>query len=114
MVWDALPGRDLVVKGLRDLGKGIRSDEALLVSIGAPRLTALGIPVADPVKDADHLLWAQLAGTGPRPRPRSLQRPHTPPGELRAGARMRRLIDQERLRVLGGPAPEYAVGMAAD
>lgn len=65
VVWDALPGRELVAKGLRDLEDGAHTDEALLVSIGAPRLTTLGIPVPDPVEDADHLLWAQLAKDDP-------------------------------------------------
>jgi len=65
VVWDALPGSELVVKGLRDLELGALTDEALLVSIGAPRLRTLGIPVLDPVEDADHLLWARLAEHDP-------------------------------------------------
>src|SRR3954454_9546969 len=40
-----LPGEELVEQGLRDLAVGTESPEALLVSIGAPRLAALGIEV---------------------------------------------------------------------
>jgi hypothetical protein len=38
-----LPGEELVSKGLADLGAGLESIEALLVSIGASRLAALGL-----------------------------------------------------------------------
>jgi hypothetical protein len=40
-----LPGEDLVQRGLEDLAVGVESVESLLVSIGAPRLAALGLPV---------------------------------------------------------------------
>jgi hypothetical protein len=40
-----LPGGDLVAKGLRDVERGIESEAALLVRIGAPRLRRLGLPV---------------------------------------------------------------------
>jgi hypothetical protein len=45
--YDALPGGDLIEKGLRDLEKGLETEEALLVSIGASRLKATGVPVPD-------------------------------------------------------------------
>ena len=38
-----LPGADWVDRGLEDLASGIESVPALLVSIGAPRLRALGV-----------------------------------------------------------------------
>jgi hypothetical protein len=40
--YEALPGGDLIEKGLRDLASGM-SREALLVSIGAARLKAAGV-----------------------------------------------------------------------
>jgi len=38
-----LPGADLVEQGVQDLAAGRESVEALLVSIGAPRLAAPGL-----------------------------------------------------------------------
>jgi hypothetical protein len=43
----ALPGADLVARGLADLAEGIESESSLLVAIGAPRLRRLGVPVPD-------------------------------------------------------------------
>jgi hypothetical protein len=40
-----LPGAELIERGLVDLQRGIESNEALVVSIGAPRLRSLGIDV---------------------------------------------------------------------
>jgi hypothetical protein len=61
----ALPGADLVAKGLDDLDRGVVSAEALLVSVGAPRLRALGIPVDAPLADPEHRLWRLLAMDDP-------------------------------------------------
>ena len=47
MSYEALPGGDLIDKGLRDLEGGRETEEALLVSIGAARLKAAGVPVPD-------------------------------------------------------------------
>ncbi len=47
MTFDGLPGADLVGNGLADLARGTRSVAALLVSIGAPRLRALGVDVPE-------------------------------------------------------------------
>jgi hypothetical protein len=44
----ALPGADLVARGLADLDEGIESEASLLVAIGAPRLRRLGLPLPDP------------------------------------------------------------------
>lgn len=57
----ALPGGDLVMEGLDDLEHGRETIAALLVSIGAPRLRALGLgpPRAEP--DAEHRLYEMLA-----------------------------------------------------
>ena len=57
----ALPGEDLIRQGLEDLAAGVESAEALLVSIGAPRLTGLGVAVENPFPSAEHRLYALLA-----------------------------------------------------
>ena len=46
---DRLPGWELVRAGLDDLVRGVESAGALLVSIGAPRLSALGFRIAQPL-----------------------------------------------------------------
>jgi hypothetical protein len=56
-----LPGSDLIEKGIRDLRDGAETIEALLVSISAPRLRALGLPVATPFADPELRLYRQLA-----------------------------------------------------
>ena len=61
---DHLPGGDLVAKGLRDLAEASETVEALLVSIAAPRLRERGVPVAEPLPDPEHRLYARLAGEG--------------------------------------------------
>ncbi len=49
-------------EGFRDLGLGVESPAACLVSIGAPRLIALGfsLPRA-PIAEPEHRLYAILA-----------------------------------------------------
>jgi hypothetical protein len=47
--------------GLRDLSAGIDSSEALLVSIGAPRLRQLGLAVPQSIPHAEHALYLRLA-----------------------------------------------------
>ena len=61
MIAPNLPGADLVETGLRDLAAGRESVESLLVSMGAPRLRALGISVASPFDDAELRLYRMLA-----------------------------------------------------
>lgn len=58
--WHAIPGGDLVSRGLEDLRAGKLSAEALLVAIGGPRLRRLGIPVPD-VDAPEHRLYDLLA-----------------------------------------------------
>jgi hypothetical protein len=61
----ALPGGDLVQQGLADLGHGVESVPALLVSIGAPRLRRIGLPVpATVIASPEHRLYEKLAETG--------------------------------------------------
>jgi hypothetical protein len=58
---EALPGGDLVRKGLDDLARGEETIEALLVSVGALRLRAAGLPVERPFADPEHRLYESLA-----------------------------------------------------
>jgi len=60
-----LPGADLVERGLADLARGKPSAEALLVSIGAPRLTRLGVEVKRPFSRPERRLWELLARDDP-------------------------------------------------
>jgi hypothetical protein len=58
----ALPGGDLVQEGLDDLARGVESLPALLVSIGAPRLLRLGLPLPEvTLPDPEHRLYGKLA-----------------------------------------------------
>ncbi len=60
----ALPGGDLVQRGLDDLARGAESVEALLVSIGAPRLRRVGLPVPESAfSTPEHRLYLKLAET---------------------------------------------------
>lgn len=61
MIPDHLPGADLIARGLRDLDRRVETVEALLVSIGAPKLRAVGIVVRDPFADAELRLYRLLA-----------------------------------------------------
>jgi hypothetical protein len=49
MRFELLPAREYVEAGIQDLNRGVESVAALLVSIGAPRLRQLGLPVPDQV-----------------------------------------------------------------
>jgi hypothetical protein len=62
---ERLPGADLVDAGLRDLARGVESEEALLVSIGAPRLAALGLDVPPTIDSPEKRLYALLAADDP-------------------------------------------------
>jgi hypothetical protein len=57
----AFPGGDLVERGLEDLAAGSESAEALLVSIGAPKLSSLGIDVPSTFADPERRLYLLLA-----------------------------------------------------
>jgi len=62
----SFPGGDLVQRGLDDLSKGVESEAALLVQIGAPRLRRLGFVIADTDSEpAEHRLYARLAISEP-------------------------------------------------
>src|SRR3972149_8966233 len=49
-----LPGQDLVAAGIADLARGVESVPALLASIGAPRLGALGVSPPRVPPHAEH------------------------------------------------------------
>lgn len=80
----SLPGADLVERGLDDLARGIESEAALLVSIGAPRLLRLGIEVPSPFAEPELRLY------------RSLARSHADSAHSRFNALVRRLVSFER------------------
>jgi hypothetical protein len=79
-----LPGEDLVRRGLADLAAGVESVESLLVSIGAPRLTGLGVAVEDPFPFPEHRLYALLSTEEPAS------------AHSRYNALIRRLVSYER------------------
>jgi hypothetical protein len=58
---ETLPGADLIRRGVADLDAGVESTEALLVSIGAPRLRSVGVVLASPIPDSEHKLYLHLA-----------------------------------------------------
>jgi hypothetical protein len=60
-----LPGAQLIARGLADLARGDESIEALLVSIGAPRLQALGLPVDRPIPSPERRLYDRLSAEDP-------------------------------------------------
>jgi len=61
----ALPGAELVEKGITDLSHGIESVEALLVSIGAPRLRRIGFAIPTALPSPEHRLYETLARVEP-------------------------------------------------
>ncbi len=61
---EALPGGDLVRRGVTDLDAGNDSVEALLVSIGAPRLRSLGVDLPATIASPEHKLYEVLAREG--------------------------------------------------
>jgi hypothetical protein len=60
-----LPGADLVATGLDDLNRGVESVEALLVSIGRPRLIRLGLDVPWRYERPEIRLYERIAAEDP-------------------------------------------------
>jgi hypothetical protein len=79
-----LPGADLIAAGLADLARGVESEPALLVSVGAPRLAALGVKVERTLPDAERRLYERL------------QDAHSDGAHSRYNALIRRLVSFER------------------
>lgn len=84
-----LPGADLVEQGIVDLRMRRETKEALLVSIGSPRLRTLGIDVPEPMADPEHRLYELLA------------RDDVDAAHGRYNALIRRLVSYERAAALG-------------
>jgi hypothetical protein len=59
-----LPGEDLVRSGMDDLRRGKATVEAMLVSIGAPRLRLLGLEIPEMVEAPEDALFALLERDG--------------------------------------------------
>jgi hypothetical protein len=93
MQLEALPGGDLIRRGLRDLAAGRETAAALLVAIGAPRLRRAGVEVPGaPFDPAEHRLYELLA------------RDHADSAHSRYNALIRRLVSFERAWECGGYA----------
>jgi hypothetical protein len=61
---EAFPGGDLVQEGIADLERGVETIPALLVSIGAPRLRRIGLPVPEnAIASPEHRLYEVLASS---------------------------------------------------
>lgn len=82
----ALPGAEIVLKGLRDLERREESIDALLVLIGAPRLRSLGVavPAREHSLSPEHRLYARLSADDVRT------------AHSRYNALVRRLVSFER------------------
>ncbi len=66
MRFELLPAHEYVEAGIQDLNRGVESVAALLVSIGAPRLRQLGLPVPDHVLPSpEHRLYELLRQEDP-------------------------------------------------
>lgn len=61
----ALPGAELVEKGIADLNSGASTVEALLVAPAVLRLRALGVPVRADVADPELALYDALCREDP-------------------------------------------------
>jgi hypothetical protein len=65
MTASVLPGQDLIEKGIADLSRGEETVEALLVSIGAPRLSRVGLALPSPISSPEKKLYELLAREEP-------------------------------------------------
>lgn len=79
-----LPGQELVDAGVADLREGRETVEALLVSVGARRLRAVGVDVPEPFSSAEIRLYELL------------RREHGDDAHGRYNALLRRLVSFER------------------
>ncbi|MGH3002455.1 MAG: hypothetical protein ACRDM1_07340 [Gaiellaceae bacterium] len=59
-----LPGEDLIRSGMDDLRRGETTVEALVVSIGAPRLRLLGLEIPETLDAPEDGLYALLERDG--------------------------------------------------
>jgi hypothetical protein len=87
---ERLPAEELIRAGLRDLERGVESVEALLVSIGAPRLERAGFPVHAPLPTPELSLY------------RLLSQQYGDAAHSRYNALIRRLVSFERAASAAG------------
>jgi hypothetical protein len=80
----ALPGEELITRGISDLERGVESPEALLVAIGAPRLRRLGFDLPRTFDTPEHRLYELLRVE------------HGDAAHSRYNALIRRLVSYER------------------
>lgn len=60
------PGEEFIEEGIRDLNEGRETIPALLVSIGAPRLRAIGLSVPErTIPSPEHRLYEILRNRDP-------------------------------------------------
>jgi hypothetical protein len=82
--WASLPGADMVFSGMEDLSQGKSTVAALLVSVGAPRLSRLGRRIENPIPSPEHRLY------------QTLSREASDGAHARYNALIRRLVSFER------------------
>lgn len=87
---EQLPGGDLIAEGLRDLAAGEETVPALLVLIGAPRLSTLGFRIPAFPAGAEHRLYLRLAAAD------------AATAHSRYNALIRRLVSFERAAACAG------------
>ena len=92
----ALPGSELVEKGLEDLHAGRDSPEALLVAIGRPRLSRLGFDVPRVYDRPELLLYQRLSAED------------SDAAHGRYNALIRRLVSFERAAECAAEAAPYS------
>ena len=88
---EALPGAEIVERGIEDLARGVESQEALLVSIGAHRLRLIGFAVPETVPSPEDRLYELLARVDPDA------------AHSRTNALIRRLVSFERAAECAAP-----------
>lgn len=91
---EGLPGGELVAEGLRDLAAGQESVAALLVQIGAPRLSALGLQIPVVSRRAVAFHSGGSGGRALRPDRRHQQRIEAP-GEGRTRCHPQRAMGHQ-------------------
>lgn len=85
MNYRMLPGGDLIEKGIKDLNAGVESQQALLVAIGEPRLTRVGVLVPNHAFTFPELRLYE-----------NLSQPDPDAAHARYNALIRRLVSFER------------------
>lgn len=82
--WASYPGAEFIFSGIEDLSRGEQTVASLLVSIGAPRLSRLGLRIPHPFSNPEHLLYDVLCREAPEG------------AHARYNALIRRLVSFER------------------